>query len=247
MRALHTKANVNAPGGSYPFGRVRNNPGDNSGTHVDEELVGDLMQFFEKLMDDGGVSPNGQPENSSSGFQLNAALAAVIANATNPKLNKSGGTMSGDIDMATHKIINLPASSANGEAVRHEEIVTEAAARDALDDSGIVWATTGITITSGWSGGGSLSVFGARKVRGIVQLRGYLEKSTAPSSGDTVFNLPVGMRPLQPTRFRVAAGTFTDTDLVMLIATNGDVTINGSFTPPDVGFHMDGITFDMAH
>ena len=54
MKALKTKVNVDAPTTAYPFGNVRNNPGDRSGTPVDVELVGDAMQFFEVLMSYGG-------------------------------------------------------------------------------------------------------------------------------------------------------------------------------------------------
>lgn len=123
MRSLASKPNVTIPGGNYPFGRIKDNPGDDSGTPVNEEVYGDFHQFFEKLMDDAGLSANGQPENSSSGFQLNNALDAIIASAIAPKVNKAGDTMSGDLNMANNQVKNLPGSSANGEAVRHEEIV----------------------------------------------------------------------------------------------------------------------------
>lgn len=79
-RSLASKPNVDAPGGNYPYGRVRNNPGDNTGTNADENLFGDLIQFFERLMALGGVSANGQPENSSSGFQYVTALLNTVLN-----------------------------------------------------------------------------------------------------------------------------------------------------------------------
>ena len=78
MIPLASKVNVNAPSTAYPFGNVRNNPGDSSGTPVDVNLVGDAMQFFEALMVSAGVTPNGQPESYTYGFQLIAALAAYI-------------------------------------------------------------------------------------------------------------------------------------------------------------------------
>lgn len=77
MRALRNKPNVNPPDSDYPFGRAKDNPGDNSGTHVDELLLGDILQFFEKLGLDAGVAFNNLPENSYSGFQLNQALAGI--------------------------------------------------------------------------------------------------------------------------------------------------------------------------
>jgi len=78
MRALRNKLNINPPDSDYPFGQVRNNPGDRSGTPVDENLVGDVMQFFEKLMLDSGLAMNNLPENAYSGFQLNQALNRLL-------------------------------------------------------------------------------------------------------------------------------------------------------------------------
>lgn len=79
-RSLAGKPNVVAPGGNYPFGRVKDNPGDHTGTNANENLFGDLIQFFEKLMSLGGVTANGQPENSSSGFQYITALLNTVLN-----------------------------------------------------------------------------------------------------------------------------------------------------------------------
>lgn len=59
MIPLASKPNVNAPTGNFPMGEVRNNPGDNSGTPCNETLHGDWSQFFDGLMLNGGVSPNG--------------------------------------------------------------------------------------------------------------------------------------------------------------------------------------------
>lgn len=78
MRSLASKPNVVAPGGDYPFGRIKDNPGDQTGTPVNEEVYGDFHQFFEKLMSDGGVVANDDAENSADGFQLNEALDNII-------------------------------------------------------------------------------------------------------------------------------------------------------------------------
>src|SRR5688572_8737357 len=74
MRALVTKTNVTAAGGGYPYGRIKDNPGNNTGTPVNEEVYGDMHQFFEKLMDEAGISPNNLPENLIEGFQLYQAF-----------------------------------------------------------------------------------------------------------------------------------------------------------------------------
>lgn len=78
MRALRNKTNVLPPDSDYTFGRVKDDDGSRNGTPVNEELLGDVMQFFEKLMFDAGISMNNLPENAYSGFQLNQALTALI-------------------------------------------------------------------------------------------------------------------------------------------------------------------------
>ena len=97
MRALKNKTNVIAPGGDYPYGRLKDNPGNNTGTPVDENLLGDASQFFEKLMAEGGIAPNGKPENSSDGFQLFDALKNVI-NSSAPTWSNTGIVFSSDFD-----------------------------------------------------------------------------------------------------------------------------------------------------
>ncbi len=74
MRPLKNKPNVIAPTSIYPYGRVKDNPGDGTGTPVNEQVYGDIHQFFEKLMADAGMSPNNAPESVYDGFQLNEAL-----------------------------------------------------------------------------------------------------------------------------------------------------------------------------
>lgn len=77
-RSIRKNTNVRPPDSDYTFGAVRDNPGDNTGTRVNERMIGDQMQFFEKLMFDSGLSFNELPENAYSGFQFNQALSALI-------------------------------------------------------------------------------------------------------------------------------------------------------------------------
>lgn len=65
---------VVAPGGSYPYGRIKNAP---AGTRVNEQMLGDVIQFHQKAMAEAGVTPNGLPDNSSDGFQLYEAFATL--------------------------------------------------------------------------------------------------------------------------------------------------------------------------
>lgn len=76
-RKLTSKTNVNIPTVTFPHGRVRDNPGDNTGTPVNEDLVGDYTQFFEQLMLLAGLVHNDLPENDPNGYQFNEALAVI--------------------------------------------------------------------------------------------------------------------------------------------------------------------------
>lgn len=109
MRQLKNKTNVIAPGGNYPYGRLKDNPGNNTGTPVDENLLGDASQFFERLMAEAGITPNGQPENSSDGFQLVDALKELIKKGAgewkNTGVTVHTGFSTGDAQGVMYKII----------------------------------------------------------------------------------------------------------------------------------------------
>lgn len=75
---LENKTNVVAPGGDYPYGRIKDNLGDGTGTPVDEAVYGDFHQFFAKLLAESGVTASGLPENSANGFDYIDALSKFI-------------------------------------------------------------------------------------------------------------------------------------------------------------------------
>lgn len=72
--ALKDKENVDAPSALYPNGNIRDNPGNGTGTPVNKQVYADLHQFFARLLVEGGITPNGQPENAYDGFQYIQAL-----------------------------------------------------------------------------------------------------------------------------------------------------------------------------
>jgi hypothetical protein len=74
MIRLQDKVNTDAPDSDYPFGKVRNDSGIGDGTPVDFDFLHDYTQFFEKLMSESGITPNGLPDNEYSGFQLYEAF-----------------------------------------------------------------------------------------------------------------------------------------------------------------------------
>lgn len=80
MIPLKDKTNVNSPNGTWPYGELRDNPGDNSGTPVDEALVSDVMQLMEAVMADAGITANGLLDNLANGFQLYTAFTEFVRN-----------------------------------------------------------------------------------------------------------------------------------------------------------------------
>lgn len=86
MRSLANKTNVEPPDSDYPYGRIKDNPGNNTGTPINEQVYGDFHQFFERMMAKqlgsplGDIVPNELPDSDYSGFQLFEALENVINN-----------------------------------------------------------------------------------------------------------------------------------------------------------------------
>ena len=75
---LQNKDNVTAPGGSYPYGNIKDDTGGNNGTPVNVKTYADFHQFFARILDLGGVVGNDLPENSVNGFQYIVALINII-------------------------------------------------------------------------------------------------------------------------------------------------------------------------
>lgn len=78
MRPITSLPNTEAPDADFPGGRLKNTVGANAGTRVNESMVGDWSQFFYKLMNEAGVTPNGLPDSEYSGFQLMTALVRIF-------------------------------------------------------------------------------------------------------------------------------------------------------------------------
>lgn len=78
MKPLKNKTNTVPPGGDYPFGDLRDNPGDNSGTPVDRNLLGDIHRNVEKIMDVSGIVANNLDDNEANGYQIYDALVKAI-------------------------------------------------------------------------------------------------------------------------------------------------------------------------
>lgn len=81
-RILASIPDVEAPSSDYPNARILNEDTSVSpvipGTPVVEELYGDMVQFFQKLLIDAGITANDLPDNVTNGYQLLTALMAKI-------------------------------------------------------------------------------------------------------------------------------------------------------------------------
>jgi hypothetical protein len=78
MRAITSLPNTTSPDADFPYGRFKDTVGANPGTRVNESMAGDWAQFFAKIMDEAGITPNGLPDSEYSGWQLYEALKGVF-------------------------------------------------------------------------------------------------------------------------------------------------------------------------
>lgn len=70
----------NSDPANYPYGALKDNPGDDSGTPVNRVTNNDIHQFFAWLLAGAGVTPNGNPDNVTNGLQLITSLPLFIRN-----------------------------------------------------------------------------------------------------------------------------------------------------------------------
>lgn len=70
--------NIHAPDSTFPNGSIRDQTLSLPGTPVNKETVGDMYEFFAKLMREAGITANGIPDNEYNGNQLFAALWNLI-------------------------------------------------------------------------------------------------------------------------------------------------------------------------
>lgn len=83
--------NAVAPSADYPNGDVKDTP---SGTPVNVATMGDVFQFFRKLMDEAGVTPNNLRDNTTNGWQIfdSLQIAAKPFNRWVGKISQTGTT-----------------------------------------------------------------------------------------------------------------------------------------------------------
>jgi len=70
MKRLENKANVTAASTDWPYGDARDKTPSLAGTLWDKEMMSDILQFFEKMFSESGITANGSLDNATNGFQL---------------------------------------------------------------------------------------------------------------------------------------------------------------------------------
>ena len=94
-RPLNIVPDIEAANAEYPAGRIKNEVAPDVGTPVIEELYGDIIQVFHKLMRLAGLTYNELPENETTGFQYIEALAKYVRTLSATLTNK------GTVELAT--------------------------------------------------------------------------------------------------------------------------------------------------
>jgi hypothetical protein len=115
-RGVQNLTNIVAPGGDYPFGRIKDNTGDNSGTPFNEKAYGDLHQTLAKILAQAGIAPNGLPDNVTNGYQYIQALN-IVYGFHRTILTKSGAPVSDVVNGDEMPIVVVLPGAAAGHVI----------------------------------------------------------------------------------------------------------------------------------
>ncbi len=124
MRLLSTKANTEAPDSDFPYGRIRDKTAMTPGSKVNENMWGDIIQFFEKMMSLSGISANGLPDNAYTGFQLVDAL-----------INRIQFYVAGEATVRAAAVAAEAATRGSADTTLQTNITSEASTRASADST----------------------------------------------------------------------------------------------------------------
>jgi hypothetical protein len=143
MRRLSDITNTDAPSSDYPGGRIRNK--DNTaippivGTPVIEQLYGDIVQFFQRLLVLGSVTANNLADNVTNGYQTVTALwNAILGQFT----ASTGQTQDGYANYLFVTPYGLSSRTATETRTGLAELATQAEVLTGTDAQRIVTAAT---------------------------------------------------------------------------------------------------------
>jgi hypothetical protein len=78
MRKTSSLPNAAPDSPDYPFGRIVDGTSATQGTALLEATYSDFIQNLWHFVDAAGVTPTGQPDNKTAGYQLSIALQKVL-------------------------------------------------------------------------------------------------------------------------------------------------------------------------
>ncbi len=168
---------VIAPGAPYSFGRVKNAP---TGTIVDEAMMGDITQFFQKAANASGTTYNDLPDNDTNGYQYYDAVMSPKFDSTGIVFTNSGNNVWADTGAGYYNV----AYSIRG------NIITLCGA--ATNGAGGTPATTSVlTLPVSARPVGNISVVAMTGTGATVRLdistAGAITSITGLGTGETVF------------------------------------------------------------
>jgi len=90
----------------YPNGKINDDSGSGNGTPVNEAVIGDIIQFFQKLLIGAGITANNLFDNDNNGYQLVDALDDRIHEKMPPTAAWLNMTSAGNYDL-DYRLTNL--------------------------------------------------------------------------------------------------------------------------------------------
>lgn len=184
MRRLSTKPNVIAPDSDFPYGRIKDKHAPTAGSKVNEQMWGDIIQFFEKMFDLSSIVANGLPDNAYTGFQLVDALINRI------QFYVAGeATIRAAADSAESAArVAADSSEATARAMADATLQANINAKAAIAQA----AWTNLVLINGWVSGGVTPQY-FKDNFGCVHFRGNI--NGASNSAVVFAVLPAGSRP----------------------------------------------------
>ena len=179
---LQNFPNIIAPNSDFLSGRIKDNPGDGSGTPVNQLTNGDLQEFFSRLMVYAGLTPNDMPDSEYTGHQYIQALTKRIFHKASSPIIESliGGYTANDLIILEGVVITL--TNSNNTAtwtagwIYYNDITYYVAAGTLTKTNPVFFLYQisdtddfHITISSGTSGTG-IADYGAASVKTLVDI-----------------------------------------------------------------------------
>ncbi len=186
MRDLQSVPNTEGATPDYPKGRIRDKAGAVAGTTLTEGFLGDISQFFQKLIIDAGISENGLPDNVSNGYQLITALKDMINKNTGFR-NSNSTLVNGTMTTTGKDIVSIIPHATKGTAqlkttvtfrLAHQASSNTLIAFELMVDGVLAQAVNQTVFTDGRGEMISLTFVTPYTANTVVALQGRMSTST---------------------------------------------------------------------